>query len=89
MIHIVELWIIKRPAKERDDIMATSAPPGRFDIAITFQGDLTGFTHTEQVWFVVKRTEMVRAVEPALVSVLVAIQTVTVHHQSARGNEIT
>ena len=37
MIHIVEVWIVKRAAEERNDIVATRTPARGFDVAIALQ----------------------------------------------------
>src|SRR5436190_13792321 len=73
MVDIVESGIIKGPAEERHDVVTARAPPRSFYVAIAFERYLARFPHTEQVRFVVEGTEMMGAVKPALVSVLVAI----------------
>ena len=88
VIDIIKIRIIKCAAEKRDDVMTTGAPPGRFDVAIALEGYLAGFSHAEQIRLVVKRAEMMRAMKPTLVSVLVTIQTVVIHHQRSRGNKV-
>ena len=69
--------------------MATGAPAGGFDVAVALEGDLARFAHAEEVRLVVKGTEMVRAMEPTLVTILVTIEAVAIHHQRAGRNKIT
>ena len=73
-----------RTAPHRDN-RRTSAMPSRFHPA---SSETWLVSDAEQVGLVVKRTEMMRAMKPALISVLMALQTVIVHHQGARRNEI-
>jgi len=68
--------------------MTTGAPASGFNIAVAFEGDLPGLADTEQVRRVVERAEVVGAVKPALVGVFMTLETVIVHHQGSRGDEI-
>src|SRR5690348_13856559 len=88
MMHVIIVGIVKGPAEERHHVMTPRAPPGRLYVAIPLQRHLPGLTDTEQVGLVIERAEMMRAMEPALVGVLVAIQTIAVHHQGPRRDKI-
>src|SRR5204862_5277253 len=88
MLFQIEVRIVERAAEKWDHVMAAGAPARGFDIAISFEGDFARLTHAEQVRLVVEGTEVVRAMEPAFVGVLMALQTIVIHHQRARGNEI-
>ena len=58
--------IVKRAAEKRHHVMAAGAPAGGFHVAIALQRHLPRLAHAEQIRLVVERTEMMRAVEPAL-----------------------
>ena len=88
MVHIVELRVVKRPAEEGHRIVAAGAPARRLDVAVAPQRHLPRLPHAEQVEGIVERAEMMRAVEPGLVSVLVARLAVIVHHQRPGRNEL-
>src|ERR1041385_8462693 len=89
MVYVINIRVVKSSAEEGHDVVAAGAPARGFDVAVAFERDATRFPHAEEVRFIVERTETVGAVKPAVVGVLMAIQTVAVHHQSAGGNEIT
>src|SRR4051812_33363103 len=84
----VVVWIIKGPAQEWHHIMAPGAPPRSLHISVPFHRHLARLPHAEQIGLVVEGAEMVRAMEPALVSVLMALQAIIIHHQCARRNEV-
>ena len=88
VIYVIIIGIVKRAAEERHDIMATGAPARGLHVAVAFERNLPGLAHAEQVRFVVERTEMMRAVKPVVVGVLVAVQAIAVHHQRPRRDEI-
>src|SRR5580765_5387487 len=89
MVHVVESRIVKSPAEEWHHIVATGAPAGGLYVSIAFQSDLARLANTEKIRLIIERAEMVRAVEPALISVFVAFQAVIVHHQRPRRDKIS
>ena len=48
-----------------------------------------GLANAEKIWLVIKGAEVMSAVEPTLVGVLVTFQAVIVHHQGFGGNKIS
>src|SRR3954466_14925030 len=89
VIYVVKLGIIKSTAEKWHHIMASGTPAGGFHVSIAFERNFAGFANAEEIGLVIERTEMVRAVEPTGVGVLVTFQAVIIHHQSASRNEIT
>ena len=88
MIHI-EVGIIKRAAEERHHVMAAGAPARSLHVSIALEGDASRFLHAEQVGRVVERAKVMRAVEPALVGVGVALEAIVIHHQRLRRDEFS
>src|SRR5687768_2904336 len=88
IVHIVEIWVVEGSAEEWDDIVATGAPARGFYAAVAFEGDFAGFADAEEIGLVVEGAEMMGAVEPAVVSVLVTLHAVVVHHERFGGDEI-
>ena len=88
IMHVVEVRIVERAAEERHHVVAAGAPARGLYVAIALERHLPRLAHTEQIRLVVERAEVVCAVKPAPVSVFVAFQTVGIHHQRPRGNEI-
>src|SRR5687767_10432416 len=84
----IKVRIVERAAEERDGIMASGAPPGSLHIAIARQGDLPGLLYAEKISLVIKRAEMMHAVEPVLVSILVALAAILVRLQRVRRDEL-
>ena len=80
--------IVERAAEERHHVMTARAPARSLHIPVALHAHLARFLHAEEVDRVVERAEMMRAVEPALVGVLVALHTIVVHHHRARRDEV-
>src|SRR5437773_11267129 len=68
--------------------MTAGAPARSLYVAVALQCHRARFLDAEEIRRVVERTGMVRAMEPAAVIVLVALQAVIVPHQRPRRNEI-
>ena len=73
MINIVKIRIVKGSTEEGNHIMATRAPASGFDVAIALQSDFARFAHTEKIGLVVEGAEMMRAVKPSFVAVLMTL----------------
>ncbi len=80
MIYVVKIGIVERAAEERHHIVAAGAPARGFHAAIPFKRDSPRLAHAEEVGFIVERAEMMRAVKPAVICVLMAVQAVAIHH---------
>ena len=88
VVLIVEVGIVEGPAEERHRVVAAGAPTRRLDVAVAGERGGAGLPHAGQVGRVVEGTEAVGAVVPAVVHVLVALHTVSVHHQRLGRNEV-
>src|SRR5204863_7892896 len=84
----IEVRVVERATEKRHHVMATSAPTRSFYVVVPLERNLARLTHSEEVRLVVKRTEMMCAMKPAFIRVLVALEAIVVHHQRTRGNEI-
>ena len=66
MFGEIKVGIIKRPAEEGDDVMASGAPARGLDVAVPSHCHLAGFLNAKEIAGIVKRTEPMRAVKPSL-----------------------
>ena len=61
--------------------MTTSAPAGCSDISIAFEANFTSLFHAGKIGRIIERAEVVRGVIPAVVSILMALHAIGIHHQ--------
>ena len=80
MLFEIKLRVVKCSAQEGNHVMTACAPARGLDVAISLQGNFARFANAEQVRLIVERAEMMRAMEPTFVGVLVALQAIIIHH---------
>ena len=88
MFEHVELRIVEGSTEERHRVMASGAEPRALHVAIALHAEFSRFRHAGKVGRIVKGTEMMRALRPVVVSVLVALHAIVIHGQYFGGNEI-
>ena len=88
VVDIVVMGIVEGAAEKRHGIMAASAEPGRFDVALALERHRPGLPDARQIRGIVERAEMMGAMEPAFVGVLMAFQAVLVHNQGPGWHEV-
>ena len=87
VVLVVELGVVEAAAEERRRVVAASAEPRRFHVAIACQQHLPGLADGERIGRIVEGGETVGAVLPAGMGVRVAAGALVVAHQFVRGNQ--
>ena len=88
VVDIVVVWVVKRSGEEGYRVVATGTKACCMDVAIAFERDLARLANGIEVSRVVKRAEVVGAVKPIIVDVLMALLAVIVVHQYPLGDEV-
>ena len=86
--NVVIVLLIERATKKWDGVVTTRAPSRSLNVPAPLQRDSTRLSDACQIGRIVKRTEMVHAVKPTVVDILMAFFAIVVHHQSFSRDEI-
>ena len=88
IVYQIVFWVVELAAEERHGIVAAGAPTAGFDVAVPFESNFARLFDTGKVRGIIERAEMMGTVEPAFVSILMALQAVAVHHQGLIVDEL-
>ena len=78
IINNVKIRVIKRTAKKRYRVVATGTPARCIYIAIPLKQNLTCLAYTCKIRRIVKRTEVMHTMKPAIMNIRVAFLTILI-----------